>query len=179
MADEDQESLHRRGRAERGRGELDRAIATFTLAAERFPDQARPLIQRGAVLVLAHRYEEALTDYQAAARLDPSYPGLQSYFAEAYLYLRRPADALSASDEGLMAEPDDLMHRINRAHSLLYLGRLGEARRAYLALAGEQHDVKGLTGAEIVFSDFELLVEAGLTCSGMAAIRAVLENPAR
>jgi tetratricopeptide (TPR) repeat protein len=179
MADESEEALHRRGRAQRGRGELDRAIETFTEASRRFPETARPLIQRGAVLVLAQRYEEALSDYLAAQRLDPRYPGLQSYFAEAYLYLRRPSDALSASDAGLLAEPDDLMHRINRAHSLLYLGRLDDARAAYAALADEYHDVKRLSGGEIVLGDFALLREAGLPYPDMEAIQALLENPVR
>jgi tetratricopeptide (TPR) repeat protein len=173
---DDQESLHRRGRAERRRGDLDRAIETFTAACRRFPEEARPLIQRGAVLVLVHRYDEALSDYHAAERLDPSYPGLWSYYAEAYLYLRRPADALSASERGLAAEPDDLMHRINRAHSLLYLDRLEEARAAYLALVDQHHDVKQLTGAEIVLRDFDLSREAGITCPGTAAIRTLLES---
>jgi tetratricopeptide (TPR) repeat protein len=175
MAGEDEASLHRRGRAERRRGELDRAIETFTEANRRFPGEARPLIQRGAVLVLGHRYEEALNDYDAAARLDPIYPGLWSYYAEAYLYLGRPAEALSASDEGLVAEPEDLMHRINRAHSLLYLGRLEEARSAYLGLADEYHEVKRQSGAETVLRDFDLLLEADVTCADMGEIRTLLE----
>jgi tetratricopeptide (TPR) repeat protein len=178
MVGDDEEVLYRRGRAERGRGELDRAIETFTRAIERFPSEARPLVQRGALLLLVHRYEEALTDYRAAEQLNPSYPGLRSYYAEAYLYLRRPAEALGATEQGLLAEPGDLMHRVNRAHSLLFLGRPAEAREAYLALANEHHDVKQLGGAEIVLSDFELLRAAGVTCPGMESIRARLENSA-
>jgi tetratricopeptide (TPR) repeat protein len=174
MAEDEEESLHRRGRAERRRGDLDRAVETFTHASQRFPQEARPLLQCAAVRVLAHRYHDALTDYLAADALNPSYPGLRSYFAEVYLYLRRPAEALSASDQGLVAEPENLMHRINRAHSLLYLGRLEEARAGYLALAGEYHAVKEQTGAELVLSDFGLLVEAGITSPGMSAIRALL-----
>jgi hypothetical protein len=97
MAEDEEESLHRRGRADRRRGDLDRAVETFTHASQRFPQEARPLIQRAAVRVLAHRYHDALTDYLAADALNPSHPGLRSYFAEVYLY--------SAARIRMMAEP--------------------------------------------------------------------------
>jgi hypothetical protein len=49
---DDLDALVRRGRAHRGAGELDQAIATFTLAHERFPAAAKPLCERGALLGL-------------------------------------------------------------------------------------------------------------------------------
>jgi tetratricopeptide (TPR) repeat protein len=170
-ADEVAEAI-RIGRAQRKRGEIDGAIDTFTAAHRRFPGDPRPLVQRGAVLILNGCYDDALSDYEAAQRRDPEYPGLRSYFAEAYLYLGRPAQALTISDEGIRAEPGDLMHRINRAHSLLFLDRIDDALAEYAAVAARQHTVKGLTGAQIVLSDFQLLQEAGITAVGMPDVQA-------
>jgi len=36
---------------------VSRSIATFTLAHERFPAAARPLCERGAALLLVHRFD--------------------------------------------------------------------------------------------------------------------------
>ena len=139
--EESLDALVRRGRAHRVAGEIDDAIATFTLAHERFPGAAKPLCERGAALLLVHRFDAALADYRAAAALEPRYPGLESYFAEVWLYLRRPDEALAATGRGLRTEPGDLMHRVNLAHALLFLGRPEAARAEYGALRGERHPV--------------------------------------
>jgi len=171
---DDLDALVRRGRAHRGAGELDEALAIFTLAHERFPAAARPLCERGAVLLLVHRFDDALADYRAAEALDPAYPGLQSYFAEVWLYLRRPDEALAAAGRGLRAEPGDMMHRVNLAHALLFLGRHEAADAEYRSLRGEVHPAKGRTGAEIVLEDLRLLRSAGVTCDGMDAVERLL-----
>jgi tetratricopeptide (TPR) repeat protein len=168
------DELVRVGRAHRVAGEYDDSVATFTLAVERFPDEARPLCQRGAVLLLVHRFEEALADYRAAEALDPAYPGLQSYFAEVWLYLRRPDEALAAAGRGLRAEPGDLMHRVNLAHALLFLGRQEAAEAEYRTLRGERHAAKGKSGAEILLEDLGLLRAAGVTAPGMDAVERLL-----
>jgi tetratricopeptide (TPR) repeat protein len=165
-----------RGRQQRRHGQLDGAIETFSVAHRRHPAEARPLVERGAVLVLAHRFDGALADYRAAEALDPDYPGLRSYFAEVYLYLGRPADALAASEDGLRAEPQDLMHRLNRAHSLLFLGRVDDAVDAYRALAGEQHAAKRRSGAELALEDFRLLRAAGRAPAGMERAESALDS---
>jgi tetratricopeptide (TPR) repeat protein len=164
-----------RGRQQRLQGRFDEAIATFSEAHRDFPGEARALVERGAVLVLAHRFDEALADYQAAATLDQDYPGLRSYFAEVYLYLGRPEDALAASEEGLRVEPRDLMHRINRAHSLLFLDRVEPALDDYRGLAGEQHRAKDRSGAELALEDFRLMRAAGLHPAGMDRAQVTLE----
>ena len=170
------DELHRRGRAQRAAGEVDDAIATFTLAHERFPDEPGPLCQRGALLLLVHRFDEALADYRAAEALDPAYPGLRSYFAEVWLYLGRPDEALAAAGRGLRAEPGDLMHRVNLAHALLFLGRREPAEAEYRSLRGEQHAAKGRSGAEIVLEDLRLLRAAGVTTAGMDAVERLMSG---
>ncbi len=164
-----------RGRGQRLRGELDAAIATFADAHAAFPGEPRPLVERGAALVLVHAFEPALADYRAAQRLDPAYPGLRSYFAEVLLYLGRAEEALALSEDGIRAEPQDLMHRINRAHSLLLLGRVDDALAAYRELAAERHPGKDRSGAELVLEDFRLMRAAGLDPAGMSRAEALLD----
>jgi tetratricopeptide (TPR) repeat protein len=171
------DALVRRGREHRVAGDLEGAVAVFTHAHDRFPAAARPLCERGAVLLLEHRFAEALVDYRAAEALDPAYPGLWSYFAEVHLYLGAPDEALAAAGRGLRAEPDDLMHRINLAHALLFLGRRAAAEAEYRDLRDERHPTKGVTGGEIVREDLRLLRAAGVTAPGMDAVDALAAAP--
>jgi len=178
VATEDLEALVRRGRAERVAGDLDGAVETFTIARRAYPDAARPLCERGAVLVLRHRFDEALEDYRAAEALEPRYPGLQSYVAEVQLYRREPDAALAAAGRGLRAEPADLMHRVNLAHALLFLGRREAAGAEYASLRDERHPAKRRTGGEIVLEDLRLMRAAGLTAPGMDDVERVLAGGA-
>jgi Flp pilus assembly protein TadD len=171
---DDVQALIADGRRQRLQGRLDDAVSTFTEAHRRWPDEPRPLVERGAVLVLAHRFDEALADYRAAEGLDPDHPGLRSYFAEAYLYLGRAREALAITDEGPHVEPGDLMHCINRAHSLLFLGHVDAAPAHYQALAAQQHPSKQRSGAELVLDDFRLMRAAGLSAPGMGRAEVLL-----
>jgi tetratricopeptide (TPR) repeat protein len=159
---DDYHAAVRSGRAHRLRGELDAAVADFTRAAQAEPGLARPLCERGAVLVLQARWDEALADYQGAAQIDPAYPGLRSYFAELYLYTGKAADALAVSREALEQEPDNLMHRINVAHARLLLGDTEEALRDYAQTAGSFHRGKKKSGADLVLHDLQLMRAAGV-----------------
>jgi tetratricopeptide (TPR) repeat protein len=163
-----------KGREQRLQGRVDDAIATFAEAHRRFPAEPKPLVERGAALVLTHAFDRALADYEEAERLDPDYPGLRSYFAEVLLYLGRATEALALSEQGLQVEPLDLMHRINRAHSLLFLGRADEALEGYRSLAAERHPGKRRSGAELVLEDFRLMRAAGLSPAGMGRAEAEL-----
>jgi tetratricopeptide (TPR) repeat protein len=162
----------RSGRGHRLRGELDAAVSDFTRAAEAEPGQARPFCERGAVLVLQARWDEALADYQAATRIDPAYPGLRSYLAELYLYTGKAAEALTLSREALEQEPDNLMHRINIAHAKLLLGDTEEALGDYVQVAGSFHIGKRRSGADLVLHDLQLMRAAG---AGVADVDRVLD----
>ncbi len=120
--DDTPETLIAAGRRFRAAGELDAAVDVLTRAHQLDPTAARPLVERGAIAILQHHYEETLADYTRAEQLDPHYPGLASYFAELYFYTGRPADALRISTDAAGQEPGNLMHRINIAHAQLLLG---------------------------------------------------------
>jgi hypothetical protein len=148
------------GRRHRGAGEHDAAVRVFTDAHEQFPAEARPLVERGAILILQGRYDQALADYRAAGELDPHYPGLDSYFAELYLYTGRAAEALALSEDAAVREPDNLMHQINIAHAQLLLGRTELALIGYRQVAGQFHQVKQRFGRDLALQDLRLLVAA-------------------
>jgi tetratricopeptide (TPR) repeat protein len=150
------------GRCHRLLGHLDDAVAAFSRAHDLRPEEARPLCERGAIRTLQHRWAESLADYQAAAHLDPAFPGLRSYFAELYLYTGRAQEALEISEQAAVDEPDNLMNRINIGHAYLLLGQLDQARREYCAVAGDMHPVKRRSGEELIREDWRLLRSAGI-----------------
>jgi tetratricopeptide (TPR) repeat protein len=164
-----------RGRRHRAAGELDAAAAVFTGAHERFPGQARPLVERGAILILQGRYAQSRADYEAARRLEPGYPGLDSYVAELDLYTGRAAEALALSEQAAVREPGDLMHRINIAHAHLLLGHTARALQAYRQVAHRIHPGKNRTGSDLARQDLRLLAGAGIEIPGLAAARELLE----
>ena len=173
MADE-LEAAIARGRRHRAAGELDAAVEVFTDAHERFPAQARPLVERGAILILQRRYEQSRADYASARSLDPQFPGLDSYVAELDLYTGRAAQALALSERAAPREPGNLMHQINIAHAHLLLGHTGAALEAYRQLSPRFHPRKQRFGRDLAAQDLRLLVEAGVDVPDLASAREVL-----
>lgn len=162
------------GRRHRAAGELDAAVEVFTAAHERFPAQARPLVERGAILILQLRYDQSRADYAAARRLDPRLPGLDSYVAELDLYTGRAAQALALSERAAAREPGNLMHQVSIAHAHLLLGDTGAALAAYRRLAPRFHPRKQRLGRDLARQDLRLLVEAGVDVPDLAAARETL-----
>jgi tetratricopeptide (TPR) repeat protein len=150
------------GRCHRLLAHLDDAADAFSRAHDLRPGEARPLCERGAIRILQHRWAESLADYQAAADLDPAYPGLRSYFAELYLFTGRAGEALEISRQAAIDEPDNLMNRINIGHAHLLLGHHDQALDQYRAVAREMHPVKRRTGEELIREDWRLLGAAGI-----------------
>ena len=136
---------------------------------------ARPLVERGAILILQHRYQQALADYRRAQQLDPEYPGLASYFAELYLYTDRAAEALRISENAARAESGNLMHRINIAHAQLLLGNTDAALIAYREIANRWNPTKMRSGRELALQDLGLLDDAGIEMPALEEARAVLD----
>ena len=163
------------GRRFRSAGDLDAAVDVFTRAHQLDPLSATPLVERGAIAILQHRYPPALADYRRAEQLDPHYPGLSSYFAELYLFTDRATEALRISENAAPAEPGNLMHRINIAHAQLLLGNVEAALTGYREIADQWHPTKKRFGRELALQDLRLLDTAGVTVPAVEDARAVLE----
>jgi tetratricopeptide (TPR) repeat protein len=165
------------GRQHRVAGELDDAVRVFTNAHNGFPEAAQPLVERGAIRILQGDYTRTLADYQSATKLDPHYPGLDSYIAELYLYTGRAAEALALSEGAAAREPANLMHRINVAHAQLLLGHTELALDSYRRLARQYHPTKRRFGRDIALHDLRLLLDAGVDVPQLVKARDALTSP--
>jgi hypothetical protein len=76
---------------------------------------------------------------------------------------RNFATALEAADLVSPIAPDEIWLQGNRAHALMFLGRVDEARALYLRYRGEKNVQNGKPWEPAVLEDFAELRKAGLT----------------
>ena len=69
--------------------------------------------------------------------------------------------ALAAADQAISVAPDKIWLYTNRAHALMFLGRVDEARALYLKYRGQKVDGKPWEAA--ILGDFAEFRKAGLT----------------
>lgn len=79
----------------------------------------------------AGRFEEALADYQRAAKLVPTGPVYPFNAGNVLRSLGRADEAVSAYDQAIAIQPDFAIAHHNRAFCLLQLGQLAEGFEAY------------------------------------------------
>jgi hypothetical protein len=72
------------------------------------------------------------------------------------------ARALEASDLVISLAPDEIWFHMNRAHALMFLKRVEEARAVYLRYRGEKNVLDGKLWDTLVLEDFAELRKAGL-----------------
>jgi tetratricopeptide (TPR) repeat protein len=134
----------------------------------------------GGVEVSQGHLPEALQSYQASlaiietlAKSDPGNAGWQSdlrYSIEklggmAYRFLLAHdfAKALEAADQSISLAPDLTWLYTNRAHALMFLGRIDEARAIYLKYRGQKTQQGDDIWETAIRNDFAELRKAGLT----------------
>ena len=107
------------------------------------PERAEQLVLEASELLKAGKYEEAIVAAERAVPLAErsqnskniaTVVGSVAYFE---LFVRRAETALSLSERALNLAPNLLFAETNRAHALLFLGRVEEARAIYLSHKGE------------------------------------------
>jgi tetratricopeptide (TPR) repeat protein len=83
-----------------------RVAQAIELAVERKPEDPQPLMERGWRSALADRYEDALADYTAAIRLQPS---VRAYHGRADVYVMQDqySPAIDDFTKALELEPDN------------------------------------------------------------------------
>jgi hypothetical protein len=105
--------------------------------------------------------------------LDQSHGDLQFVTAEigtlAYRFVlaRDFATALDAADLAISNMPSAIWLYTNRAHALMFLGRIDEARALYLRYRREKDAHKGKSWIAIILRDFAELRNAGRSNSLM------------
>jgi Flp pilus assembly protein TadD len=101
------------------------------------------------------------THYRTLAAVEPDkdsnkQPRLTNLIALSYeaLFIAKDRVALRAAEEALSLDPDNPDPAGNKAHALMYLGRLAEARQLYFQ--NQERSWK-----EDILSDFEVLTKLG------------------
>ncbi len=151
-------------------------------------DSLGSLKKQAEQLFEAGKYDEALTlrralavDIERAEMAAAGKPGVQSAgalgtLAWYALFARKFDEALAVSERAVPLAPDLPWIKTNRAHALLFLGRVDEARALYLAHKGKrmsQDDDK--TWEDVIAEDFEAMRKAGLDHPAFVHILAALE----
>src|SRR5262249_951397 len=83
--------------------------------------------------------------------------------------------AFSAVESGQKLSPAFLPLEENRAHALLFLGRVEEAEQIYIKHRGEKFE-DGSTWTKTILDDFEQLEDAGLANPEFARIRQIFRE---
>jgi TPR repeat protein len=91
------------------------------------------------------------------------------------LFARDFHGALAAAEKALSVSPDSLVYATNKAHALMFLGRIDEARSIYLGHKGES--LEGLGSWEaVILKDFQELEAAGVTHPQMLKFKTQLSS---
>jgi tetratricopeptide (TPR) repeat protein len=86
------------------------------------------------------------------------------------------ADVLSTFARATKEGADNPALQLNRAHSLLFLGRTEEARRIYGKFVGQKIPETGKTWEQAILEDFDELAKNGLKSPEFAKIREMLKS---
>jgi len=134
----------------------------------------------GDVLVSQGKLDEALTVYRDSlaigkrvAAADPSNVRWQNELqntigrvdklAFKFVWTGEFARALQAAEQAISLAPDKIYFYLNRAHALMFLGRVNEARALYLRYTNEKNVQDSKPWETVVLEDFAELRKEGLT----------------
>ena len=120
--------------------------------------------------------EARLAAKQAPATLAGAYLSLSWY----QLFARDFAGALASTDAGRAHDPSSLPLDTNRAHALLFLGRISEAEQLYRSHIGKTMGPQSKDlWQDVILADFDQLMREKITHPEMARIRKMLTTAAR
>ena len=163
-----------RARTRRFMDTLPSALDDIRHALALAPQKAPAHVEEGVILFSMGDYPAAAKAYEKANVLDPALPGMNAYLEQVYLFLREPAQARAAAEEGIRREPTFGVHKINLAHAALFAGDMPLARKLYLTSA-DLIDMDGVTpGRVLVKQDFAKMRAAGILVPGMDEIETLL-----
>jgi tetratricopeptide (TPR) repeat protein len=130
-------------------------------------DYARAAQLRQALAVAIEKGETEADGKPGAATA--SALGNYAYYA---LFARDLEAALAASERALALKPDELWLATNRAHALMFLGRMDQAKAAYLEHRGKTVGQKPWEA--VILEDFAEFEKRGMTHPQMGEMRAAL-----
>jgi len=83
--------------------------------------------------------------------------------ADKFIQARNFVQALDVADQAIAVAPDLIWLFANRAHALMFLGQIEEARTIYLQYKGRQKVLGERSWEDVVLNDFSELRRASLT----------------
>jgi tetratricopeptide (TPR) repeat protein len=118
-------------------------------------------------------YHDGLTIAERLAAADPSNMQWQRDLqysvdrirgiAYKFILARKFDTALEAADQAASLEPQSVWLNVNRAHALMFLDRVDEARVLYLKYRGEKNVQEGKSWEAVILEDFAELRKSGLS----------------
>jgi tetratricopeptide (TPR) repeat protein len=149
-----------------GSGRLTEAEAALRKLIAAHPDRAdgNPRIQLGRVLAAEGKNDDAITELQAAAKLDPADAALQRDLADLYLIAKKYDQADVAYRGLLKAHPKDAELHQSLGKALLEEKKFPDAQREFLAAVNLKPDVGSVYG-DLAFAanenkDYPLTIKA-------------------
>ncbi len=147
-------------------------------------EEMQALEKRAHELFEAGSYGEALAEAERLAKLAGEFdaakgkPGpvtvrYQTQISWYALFAHEPEKALAASQRALDIAPDYLIAATNRAHAFLFLGRIEEARAAYIEHKGE-NVIQNKKWEDAITGDFAEFAKRGLTHPQLAEMEKAL-----
>ena len=116
---------------EHRRGNLTAALELYTLVSNQVPDYAEGHSNRGVILQLMKRHEEALASYDRAIALRPGYANAHFNRGTVLKKLGRREEALASYDQALALAPDHAEAYNNRGVVLQEMKRYDEALASF------------------------------------------------
>ncbi len=116
---------------EHRRGHIPAALELYTLVLQQVPAYAEGHNNRGVILQLLQRHEDALTCYERAIALKPGYAHAHFNRGTVLKKLLRREEALASYDRAIALNPDQVDAHVNRGVTLQELKRYDEALASY------------------------------------------------
>ncbi len=151
---------------------FDGAIAEFKKAIELDPNNSDAHGNLGVALFNQKNIDGAIAEFKKAIELDPNNSNAHDNLGAAAgnlgnlayqsLLIKEFEKSLDASDRAIAAAPSLVWLYSNRAHALMFLGRLDEARKLYQDHRGEEAQGKKMW-EDVIRDDFDEMRRRGLT----------------
>ncbi len=127
----------RRGIAYLNKGDLDRAIADYTVAVEVDSNSAQAYFDRGNIYLSKGDYDKAIADFTSAIQLNTSFAAAYRSRGLAYLYSAESSKAFADISKAHLLDRKD-------AYSAIWLDIAGQSTNAksYLSQATSDIDMK-------------------------------------
>jgi hypothetical protein len=141
-------------------------IASFEIRVSRYAREGRRLN-------LVHSYRDSLAIRERLATSDRSHASWQNNLqystdrvgslAYRFVLARNFARAFEAADLAISVTPERIWLYANRAHAIMLLSRVDEARALYLHYRGQKNVLNGKPWETVVLEDFAEMRKAGFT----------------